>query len=181
MWGMFPRIAASVLRIFVSTLGRPKIATAITFLALFVNALGNWALVFGHLGLPALGLHGSALSSIITSSVMLLAYILVIQSDRRLRRYHLFVNWWRPEWPRFRVIVRIGPPVEIGGASCWEKGVQYEMLISDWSSEVCSSDLSPSSRSSSTRSVTGRWCSATSACRRSACTGRRCRASSPAA
>src|SRR3546814_3674187 len=41
MWGMFPMIAASVLRIFVSTLGRPKIATAITFLALFVNALGN--------------------------------------------------------------------------------------------------------------------------------------------
>src|SRR3546814_1373933 len=105
---MFPIIAASVLRIFVSALGRPKIATAITFLALFVNALGNWALVFGHLGLPALGLHGSALSSIITSSVMLLAYIVVIQSDRRLRRYHLFGNWWRPEWPRFREIVRIG-------------------------------------------------------------------------
>src|SRR3546814_2215923 len=59
MWAMFPMIAASVLRIFVSALGRPKIATAITFLALFVNALGNWALVFGHLGLPALGLHGS--------------------------------------------------------------------------------------------------------------------------
>src|SRR3546814_3409141 len=71
MWGMFPMIAASVLRIFVSTLGRPKIATAITFLALFVNALGNWALVFGHPGLPALGLHGSALSSVLTSSVML--------------------------------------------------------------------------------------------------------------
>src|SRR3546814_7741413 len=72
MWGMFPMIAASVLRIFVSTLGRPKIATAITFLALFVNALGNWALVFGHLGLPAHGLHGSALSSVLNSSVMLL-------------------------------------------------------------------------------------------------------------
>src|SRR3546814_6575513 len=111
MWAMFPMIAASVLRIFVSALGRPKIATAITFLALFVNALGNWALVFGHLGLPALGLHGSALSSIITSSVMLLAYIVVIQSDRRLRRYHLFGNWWRPEWPRFREIVRIGTPI----------------------------------------------------------------------
>src|SRR3546814_11016670 len=54
MWAMFPMIAASVLRIFVSALGRPKIATAITFLALFVNALGNWALVFGQLGLPRL-------------------------------------------------------------------------------------------------------------------------------
>src|SRR3546814_15954205 len=110
MWAMFPMIAASVLRIFVSALGRPKIATAITFLALFVNALGNWALVFGHLALPALGLHGSALSSIITSSVMLLAYIVVIQSDRRLRRYHLLGHWWRPDWPRFRELVRTGSP-----------------------------------------------------------------------
>src|SRR3546814_14424074 len=102
MWGMFPMIAASVLRIFVSTLGRPKIATAITFLALFVNALGNWALVFGHLGLPALGLHGSALSSVLTSSVMLLAYVAVIQSARWLRRHHISGHWLRPAWARFR-------------------------------------------------------------------------------
>ncbi|SNS66166.1 MATE family efflux transporter [Sphingopyxis indica] len=111
MWGMVPMIAASVLRIFVSALGRPTIATAITFLALFVNALGNWALVFGHLGMPKLGLHGSALSSVTTSTVMLLAYVVVIQSDRRLRRYHLFGNWWRSEWPRFRELLRIGLPI----------------------------------------------------------------------
>ncbi len=111
MWGMFPMIAASVLRIFVSALGRPTIATAITFLALFVNAFGNWALVFGHLGLPALGLHGSALSSILTSTAMLVAYVVVIQSDRRLRRYHLFGNWWRSEWSRFAEMLRIGTPI----------------------------------------------------------------------
>ncbi|QUM72270.1 MATE family efflux transporter [Sphingopyxis granuli] len=111
MWGMAPMIAASVLRIFVSALGRPTIATAITFLALFVNALGNWTLVFGHLGLPALGLHGSALSSVLTSTAMLIAYVVVIQTDRRLRRYHLFGNWWRSEWSRFVEIVRIGTPI----------------------------------------------------------------------
>lgn len=111
MWGMAPMIAASVLRIFVSALGRPTIATAITFLALFVNALGNWALVFGHLGMPALGLYGSALSSVLTSAAMLVAYVVVIQTDRRLRRYHLFGNWWRSEWGRFIEVLRIGAPI----------------------------------------------------------------------
>lgn len=111
MWGMFPMIAASVLRIFVSALGRPTIATAITFGALFVNALGNWVLVFGHLGMPALGLHGSAISSVITSALILLAYVAVIQSDRRLRRYHIFGNWWRSEWSRFFEMLRIGTPI----------------------------------------------------------------------
>ena len=113
MWSMLPMIAASVLRVFVSALGRPGIATAITFLALFVNGFGNWALVFGHLGLPALGLHGSALSSVLTSTAMLAAYVVVIQSDRRLRRYHLFGNWWRSEWSRFREILRIGMPIAL--------------------------------------------------------------------
>ena len=111
MWGMFPMMAASVLRIFVSALGRPTIATAITFLALFVNAFGNWALVFGHLGLPALGLSGSALSSVLTSIAMLAAYVVVIQTDRRLRRYRLLGNWWRSEWSRFAEMLRIGMPI----------------------------------------------------------------------
>lgn len=111
MLGMFPMIAAAVLRIFVSALGRPTIATMITFGALFVNALGNWALVFGNLGMPALGLHGSAISSVITSVLILLAYIAVIQSDRRLRRYRLFGNWWRSEWSRFFEMLRIGTPI----------------------------------------------------------------------
>jgi MATE family multidrug resistance protein len=113
MWGMFPMIAATVLRIFVSALGRPTIATAITFGALGVNALGNWTLVFGNLGMPALGLHGSAISSVITSVLMLLAYVVVIQSDRRLRRYHLFGNWWRTEWTRFFDMLRIGTPISL--------------------------------------------------------------------
>lgn len=111
MWAMFPMVAASVLRIFVSALGRPKIATAITFVALGINILGNWALVFGNLGMPALGLHGSALSSVTTSIVMLIAYVVVIQSDRRLRRYHVFGNWWRSEWSRFVEMIRIGTPI----------------------------------------------------------------------
>ena len=113
MWGLFPMIAAAVLRIFVSALGRPTIATAITFGALFVNVLGNWVLVFGHLGMPALGLHGSAISSVITSVLMLVAYVVVIQSDRRLRRYHLFGNWWRSEWTRFFEMLRIGTPISL--------------------------------------------------------------------
>ncbi|MFC3786592.1 MATE family multidrug resistance protein [Sphingopyxis italica] len=113
MWGLFPMIAAAVLRIFVSALGRATIATAITFGALFVNALGNWVLVFGHLGMPALGLHGSAISSVMTSVLMLIAYVVVIQRDRRLRRYRLFGNWWRSEWSRFFEMLRIGTPISL--------------------------------------------------------------------
>ncbi|HQV03310.1 MULTISPECIES: MATE family efflux transporter [unclassified Novosphingobium] len=110
-WAMIPMIAASVMRTFVAALGKPGYATWITVLAVGVNLLGNWALVFGHLGLPALGLHGSAISSVITSLAMVGAYGLVIRLDRKLRRYQVLGRWWRPDWQRMREILLIGAPI----------------------------------------------------------------------
>ena len=39
-----------------------------TALALGRRDLGNWLLVFGNLGFPALGLEGSAIASVVTTS-----------------------------------------------------------------------------------------------------------------
>ena len=113
LWATIPNIMAGVLRNFVSALGRPVFATAITGLAIVVNALGNYVLVFGHWGAPALGLDGSAISSVITACAMLGAYVLAIRMDRRLRRYRLFGRWWRPEWQRLRDLLRIGLPISL--------------------------------------------------------------------
>ena len=112
-WAMIPMIAASVMRTFVAALGKPGYATWITVLAVAVNLVGNWALVFGNLGLPALGLRGSAMSSVITSLAMIGAYGLVIRLDRKLRRYRVLGRWWRPEWRRLREILWIGLPISL--------------------------------------------------------------------
>lgn len=112
-WGIVPMIMANVLRTFVAAMGRPVFATVITAGAIAVNALANWALIYGHFGLPALGLQGSAVATVVTCCATLAAYVAAIQSDRRLRRYHLFGHWWRPEWRRLREIVRIGLPIAL--------------------------------------------------------------------
>lgn len=106
-----PAVLASLLRTVVSTLGRPGIGTAITALAVAVNATGNWIFVYGHAGMPALGLMGSAWSSVITSSAMLAAYAMVLRFDRRLHRYRLLGRWWRAEWRRFADVWKIGLPI----------------------------------------------------------------------
>lgn len=111
MWCIIPALVASLLRTFVSAMGRATIATVITLLALGVNALGNWLLVFGNAGFPAWGLAGSAVASIVTNLVMVAAYVAIIQSDRRFRRYHLFGRWWRVERSRLVELVRIGGPI----------------------------------------------------------------------
>jgi MATE family multidrug resistance protein len=35
----------------------------------------------------------------------------VLLTDRRFRRYHIFGRFWRADWPRFRTIVRLGLPI----------------------------------------------------------------------
>ncbi len=111
MWSAPPAIVAAMLRSFVAAMGRAAVATAITALGLAINVAGNYALVFGHFGLPALGLEGSAISSIVTTSAMMLAYVAVIVTDRRLRRYRLFGRWWRLDGARLADLLRVGLPI----------------------------------------------------------------------
>ena len=113
MWAMIPMLLANVLRNYVSALGRPIFATAITGLALGASIVGNYAFVFGNLGAPALGLEGSALASVTTSLFVLASYLVAIFTNRKFRRYYLFGNLWRPEWDRLKELVRLGTPVMV--------------------------------------------------------------------
>lgn len=106
-------IAAGVMRTTAAALGRPGWAFLVTGLALGIGIFANWVLVFGHLGAPALGLTGSALATVIGVGAMAIAYAVILMTDRRLRRFRLFGRWWRPEWPAFRAIIRLGVPIAL--------------------------------------------------------------------
>ncbi|MEO7385180.1 MAG: MATE family efflux transporter [Novosphingobium sp.] len=110
---LFPMIVSNVLRMFVSAMGRPVFATAITALAIIINVVGNLAFVFGYFGAPALGLQGSALASVITAFITMIAYVLAIQANRRMRRTHIWGRWWRPEWLRLQQMVHLGVPIAL--------------------------------------------------------------------
>ena len=113
VFSMVPMLLAGVLRNFVSALGRPIFATAITGLGIFVNAGANYVFIFGKFGAPEMGLAGAAVATIITAFFTLGAYVLAIRMDRRLHRYHVFGRFWAPDWTRFRQIVVIGTPIAL--------------------------------------------------------------------
>ena len=110
---LIPMLFNNVLRSFVSTLDRPIFATAITVGGIFVNALANYAFIFGNLGAPELGLQGAAVATILTTLTTLAAYVVAIRLDPRLHRYRVFGRWWSPDWPRLLHIVRIGTPIAL--------------------------------------------------------------------
>jgi putative MATE family efflux protein len=113
LFAMVPFTVSVVMRNAASALGRPGWAMAVTAMALGLGILGNWLLVFGHAGFPALGLEGSAIASVVTTCAMAGAYAAILTFDPKLRRYRLFGRWWRTEWSRMGEIVRIGVPVAL--------------------------------------------------------------------
>jgi len=112
-WGLLPFFLYLCLRGFVAALQRPGWALVIVLFAVAFNALANWCLIFGRLGMPALGLPGSGLATALSSALMFLGLALVVELDRRFRRYHLLGRLWVPDWPRYRAFWRLGFPIGV--------------------------------------------------------------------
>ena len=112
-WSLLPFLWFMVLRGFISALERPAAGLAVTIVAIGLNAIICWSLVFGRLGFPALGLAGAGIATTVSSVFMFLALLGYIYWDRRFRRYRLLGRWWRTDWPRFRELLRIGGPISL--------------------------------------------------------------------
>jgi MATE family multidrug resistance protein len=120
-WGMLPFFWYMVLRAFVSARERPRAALVVTLLSILLNAVLGWALIFGRLGAPELGLIGAGIAASITETFMFLGLAAFIAVDRQFRRHYLAGRFWRPDWPRLAELARIGGP--IAGALLFEVGV----------------------------------------------------------
>lgn len=110
-WGLFPALLVMVLKSYLAALERTQIVLWITVLAALANAVANYALIFGHWGLPELGIRGAAAASIATHMISLIAVVIYVL--RRLPEQELFARLWRPDWEMFASVFRLGVPIGI--------------------------------------------------------------------
>ena len=113
MWCTAPWLIFQLLRNFVAALERPRIVLWLSIAGIALNALLSWSLIFGHFGMPALGLVGGGVGSTLTWLLLCLALVAVTATDRQFRRFHLFGNWWRFDGQRTTAMVRLGLPIGI--------------------------------------------------------------------
>jgi len=111
VWVFFPGLGFIVLRALLATHGDSTIVLWVTLAAIIVNALSNYALMFGHWGFPRLELAGAAISTVLVNGLIVLVLLGFILVRPVYRRYQLFFRIWKPDWMRFRRILRIGTPV----------------------------------------------------------------------
>jgi MATE family multidrug resistance protein len=71
----------------------------------------NYALIFGNFGFPRMELRGAGIVIVVVNLIMFAAMLTYVLRQRRFRRFHVLIRFWKPDWPRFREIFRIGVPI----------------------------------------------------------------------
>jgi len=131
MWSIPLFLATLAFRNFLAALERPMWSLVVGVVGVLGNIVFNYALIFGKFGMPALGIVGAGVGSVLTNMVMLALMIAVVYRERRFRRYHLLGRWWRSDWPRFAEMTRIGTPIAISHA--FEAGVfSAAVMLMGW-------------------------------------------------
>ncbi len=111
LWGTFPALGYLVLRNYLAAYSKPNIALVATVIAIPLNALGNYALMFGKLGFPRLELTGLGISTAITHTLIFLILLGYLLWTPKFREKQLFARFHRADWGRFREILTVGTPI----------------------------------------------------------------------
>ena len=110
-WGVGAALWAMVLNSYLASMERTQVVLWITVAGIPLNIALNWALIFGNLGAPALGVQGAAIASLTTQCVALAAVLSYAIWLPQARSIALMQRFWRPDWVAFLVILRLGLPV----------------------------------------------------------------------
>jgi MATE family multidrug resistance protein len=110
-WAILPFLGYIVVRSLISAMERPMSALWVGIVAIVLNALAGYALIYGEFGFPRLGLIGAGIATTFSSWVLFLGLAAYLLVDRRFRRYRFFGRFWRADWPRFAEIWRLGLPI----------------------------------------------------------------------
>lgn len=87
MLGFIFIFISSSMRSFFVGIGETKVLTYNSLVMSVVNIVLDWALIFGNLGLPALGVKGAAIASVCAEGASLIFYLLYIRTRVDLKKY----------------------------------------------------------------------------------------------
>lgn len=113
--GTLPALMVMVLKNYLAALERAGIVLWITLTAVVLNALVNYALIFGNFGAPELGVTGAAISSLLMQTLSFIA--LAIYIYRKLPEHAMFQRFWRLDREAFAAVFQMGWPIGLTNLS----------------------------------------------------------------
>lgn len=121
LWSMGLAIICVGLESFFNGIQRPAVALWSVAVAIAFNALGDYVLIFGHWGFPAMGIKGSALATVLAWGVRIGIMLTAFLSLKYESTFHTRRNW-RFNASKLWEILRMGGPI----------GVQWFLDVTSW-------------------------------------------------
>ena len=113
VWSTLPLMAYMALRRYLQSMNRVTMITVSLLTAALVNAAADWVFLFGHFGAPAMGVAGSAWSTLVVRIFMLVLLLAGTTQSFRANGHRLTRSMLQPSWVRLRSLLRIGWPSAI--------------------------------------------------------------------
>jgi len=109
-WSTLPLLLYGGTRRYLQGVGQVQVITLTYVFANLLNWGGDWVLIYGHWGFPALGVDGSAISTCIARVGMAIAMLACAWRYERKRGHPLFRHWAGPSLAQMRRLLRLGAP-----------------------------------------------------------------------
>jgi MATE family multidrug resistance protein len=113
-WGAPAICLMLLLRFFSEGSGNTRPTMYVGLLGVMFNVPLNYILMFGKLGMPALGAQGCGVATSIVIWLQFLVMLFYIRGHRHYAGFELLEHWDWPQWASIKKLLRIGLP--IGGA-----------------------------------------------------------------
>lgn len=101
----------NVLRNFSTALSHPRAPLVVMGIAVLLNGLCDYAFIFGHFGMPRLGLIGAAVATTSANIFSFVAMAGLVTFAPAFRRYRIWRRFHRPVWPRLIETYHLGASI----------------------------------------------------------------------
>jgi MATE family multidrug resistance protein len=110
-WGAPAICLLFLLRFFSEGAGYTRPTMYIGIMGIALNVPFNYVLMFGKLGMPALGAQGTGIATALVIWLQLLMLYLFVRYHRHYKPYQLFIRWDWPQWVAIKKLMGIGLPI----------------------------------------------------------------------
>ncbi len=111
-FGIFFAFINITFRSFYVGIAKTKVITYTTIVLATVNIILDYALIFGNLGMPEMGISGAALASVIAEISAMIFFLLYTFSSVDYRKYNLFC-FGKFRWSKLQSIFKVSIPMMI--------------------------------------------------------------------
>ena len=113
-YGLIPSTISLVILAYFTSTGRTFLILINSLVIASANIALDYSLIFGHFGLPEMGLEGAALASTLSDFAGLIFLLVAIAFNESARKHEILTNI-KVKWSTIKKLVKLGSPIMLQG------------------------------------------------------------------